>query len=187
MDLVLRVRNARELPTIATKITQVLPSARPIIRDELVRTYKSVFNWRSGVIIGVLLIPVLAFIIFAWDKAAGLSAEERREIGILKAVGWETGDVILLKCYEASAVSLVAFGLGTSLAVAALAVPRSPIIVPALIGWSTLYPSFTPMPAVGAYQVATLFFLTVFPYLVATVIPAWRAATIDPDMVMRSS
>jgi len=40
--------------------------------------------------------------------------------------------------------------------------------------------------AVGAYQVATLLFLVVFPYLVATVIPAWRAATIDPDRVMRT-
>jgi len=187
MDLVLRVRNARELPTIATKITQALPDARPIIRGELVRTYKSVFSWRSGVIIGVLLVPVLAFIIFAWDKAAGLGVEERREIGILKAVGWETGDVILMKCYEAGVVSLAAFALGTALAVASLAVPRSPIIVPALTGWSTLYPSFMPTATVGAYQVATLFCLTVFPYLVATVIPAWRAATIDPDMVMRGS
>jgi ABC-type lipoprotein release transport system permease subunit len=54
-----------------------------------------------------------------------------------------------------------------------------------LLGWSTLYPAFRPAPALGAYQVATLFFLTVFPYLVATVVPAWRAGTTDPDLVMR--
>jgi lipoprotein-releasing system permease protein len=55
-----------------------------------------------------------------------------------------------------------------------------------LLGWSTLYPAFRPALAVGAYQVTTLFFLAVFPYLVATVIPAWRAATTDPDLVMRT-
>ncbi len=33
---------------------------------------------------------------------------------------------------------------------------------------------------------ATLFFLTVVPYTVATVVPAWRAAITDPDAVMRS-
>jgi cell division protein FtsX len=186
MDLALRVRNRRELPTIAAKIGESHPAARPIIRDELVRTYTSLFNWRSGVIVVALLVPVLAFILFAWDKAAGLSPDERREIGILKAVGWETADVILLKCYEAVAVSLVAFVLGAGLAIAALAVPHPSVVLPALLGWSTLYPAFRPAPALGAYQMATLFFLTVFPYLVATVVPAWRAGTTDPDLVMRS-
>ena len=186
MDLALRVRNRREVPTIAAKISESQPAARPIIRDELVRTYTSLFNWRSGVIVAALLVPVLAFILFAWDKAAGLSPDERREIGILKAVGWETADVILLKCYEAVAVSLAAFVLGAGLAVAALALPRPPAVLPALLGWSTLYPAFRPALALGAYQMATLFFLTVFPYLVATVVPAWRAGTTDPDLVMRS-
>lgn len=185
-DLVLRVRNQRELPTIAEKISQGWPGSRPIIRDELVRTYASVFSWRSGVIIAALLVPVLAFILFAWDKAAGLSPDERREIGILKAIGWETADVILLKVYEAVAVSGAAFALGAALAVAALALPPRLTVLPALLGWSALYPSFRPAVALGAYQVTTLFFLAVFPYLVATVIPAWRAATTDPDLVMRT-
>jgi len=185
-DLVLRVRNRRELTTIAGKIGEGQPAARPIIRDELVRTYTSVFNWRSGLIIAVLLVPVLAFILFAWDKAAGLSPDERREIGILKAIGWETSDVILLKGYEALAVSFAAFLLGGVLAVISLALPQPLVVLPALLGWSALYPPFRPAVAVGAYQVATLFFLVVFPYLVATVIPAWRAATTDPDLVMRT-
>ena len=185
-DLVLRVRNRRELTTIAAKIGEGQAAARPIIRDELVRTYTSVFNWRSGIIIAALLVPVLAFILFAWDKAAGLSPDEQREIGILKAIGWETSDVVLLKCYEALGVSLAAFLLGGALAVASLALPQPFAVLPALLGWSTLYPPFWPGVAVGAYQVATLFFLVVFPYLVATVIPAWRAATIDPDRVMRT-
>jgi lipoprotein-releasing system permease protein len=115
-----------------------------------------------------------------------LSPDERREIGILKAIGWETADVILLKIYEAVAVSLAAFVLGAVLAAAALALPQPLTVLPALLGWSTLYPAFRPALAVGAYQVTTLFFLAVFPYLVATVIPAWRAATTDPDLVMRT-
>lgn len=186
MDLALRVRNPRELPTIAAKIAENHPAARPIIRDEMIRTYTSLFNWRSGVIVATLLVPVLAFILFAWDKAAGLSPDERREIGILKAVGWETADVILLKFYEAATVSLAAFVLGAGLAIAVLAFPRPSAVLPALLGWSTLYPAFRPAPALGAYQIVTLFFLTVFPYLVATIVPAWRAGTTDPDLVMRS-
>jgi ABC-type lipoprotein release transport system permease subunit len=60
------------------------------------------------------------------------------------------------------------------------------LFVPALKGWSVLYPAFRITPFVDPYQVAVLFFLTVVPYTVATIIPSWRAAIIDPDSVMRS-
>ncbi len=59
---------------------------------------------------------MLAFIILAWDKASGLGPEERREIGILKAIGWETSDVLLMKFWEGMTVSLSSFFLGLVLA-----------------------------------------------------------------------
>jgi len=57
---------------------------------------------------------------------------------------------------------------------------------PALKGWAVLYPRFKLVPDVDPYQIAVLFFLTVVPYTVATIIPSWRAATVDPDAAMRS-
>jgi len=38
------------------------------------------------VLIIILFVAVISFVIFAWDKASGLAAEEKREIGILKAM-----------------------------------------------------------------------------------------------------
>jgi ABC-type lipoprotein release transport system permease subunit len=185
-DLVLKVRNQKELSTIATKITKLLPDTRPIIRDEILRTYDAVFNWRGGLMVLILFGAVLAFIIFAWDKASGLSAEEKREIGILKAIGWETSDVILMKFWEGTALSLSSFLLGLLLAYGHVFLFSSPLFEPALKGWAVLYPSFRLVPYVDPFQISTLFFLTVIPYTVATIIPSWRAATIDPDSVMRT-
>jgi ABC-type lipoprotein release transport system permease subunit len=54
-----------------------------------------------------------------------------------------------------------------------------------LKGWAVLYPSFRLVPFIDISQLAALFMLTVLPYTVATVIPTWRAATVDPDQVMR--
>jgi ABC-type lipoprotein release transport system permease subunit len=184
-DLAVRVRNRNELPTIARKISEMFPGTRPIIRDEILRTYESVFNWRGGIMVVVLSGAVLAFIIFAWDKAAGLSAEEKKEIGILKGLGWETSDVLLMKFWEGMAVSLSSFLMGVILAYAHVFFTSSALFEPALKGWAVIYPQFRLTPHIDPFQIASLFFLTVIPYTAATIVPSWRAATIDPDAVMR--
>ena len=185
-DLTLRVRNQRELPTIALKIAEMFPDTRIILREEILRTYESIFNWRGGMMVFILVGALLAFIIFAWDKASGLSLEERREIGILKAVGWETSDVLLLKFWEGTIISLSSFLMGIIWAYAHVFFTSAALLAPALKGWAVLYPEFKLTPFIDFSQVATLFFLTVVPYTVATIIPSWRAATIDPDAVMRT-
>jgi len=184
-DLAVTAGNPRELATIGAKIAEAFPDARPILKTEILRTYDSIFDWRSGLLVVVVGMAVLAFVIFAWDKATGLSAEERREIGILKSLGWETADVLLLKFWEGCAVSLTAFLLGVILAYAHVFFFAASLFDQALKGWSVLYPSFRLVPRLDAYQVAVLFFLTVVPYAVATLVPSWRAATVDPDAAMR--
>lgn len=185
-DIAVTVRNHKELPIIAKKVAELLPDTRPITRDEMVRTYDSVFDWRGGIVTVLLLMALLAFCIFAWDKASGLNADEKREIGILKAIGWETSDVIAIKAYEGVLVSFISFTLGTLLAYGHVFFFSAFLFVPALKGWSVLYPDFRITPFVDPYQVAVLFFLTVAPYTVATIIPLWRSAIVDPDSVMRS-
>ena len=184
-DVVLTVRNPNEVRKIAGKLTLLLPDTRPILREEILRTYDAVFAWRQGIVYVLLIGAVLAFVVFAWDKASGLSAEERREIGILKAIGWETGDVIRMKFWEGALVSLTAFLVGYLAAYAHVFYSDAALFEPVLKGWAVLYPRFQLLPTVDGLQVATLFFFTVFPYTVATIVPIWRAAITDPDAVMR--
>ncbi|MBU5614188.1 ABC transporter permease [Geomonas azotofigens] len=184
-DLVLQVRNQREYATIVEKIARMHHDARPILRSEILRTYDAVFDWRSGVMIVIFSAAALAFLIFAWDKATGLSADERTEIGILKAVGWESSDILLMKFWEGTAISLTAFMVGTILAYVHVFLTSATLFAPVLKGWSTLYPYFRLTPWLDFRQVATLFLLTVVPYTITTIVPSWRAATIDPDVVMR--
>jgi hypothetical protein len=185
-DVALAVRNEREVLTVAAKILQALPDTRPITRLESARTYESIFDWRSGFVVAVLSAVVLAFAIVAWDKASGLSAEERREIGVLKAIGWETSDVLRMKFWEGIVISGTAFAVGMAGAYLHVFLTPVALFAPVLQGWSGLYPRFHLAPYVSAYDVATVLVLTVLPYTVATIVPSWRAATIDPDAVMRS-
>ena len=184
-DLIAEVANPAEVSTIAGKIAKLLPDTRPIARDEILQTYEAVFNWRSGILLTLLSGAILAFFIFAWDKATGLSAEERKEIGILKAIGWDVGDVLMMKLWEGATISLTAFLTGVILAYLHVFAGGSALFVPILKGWSVLYPEFHLFPTVDFGQLSALFLLTVIPYTVATIIPSWRAATAAPDAVMR--
>ena len=184
-DIALTVRNPREVRKVAEKITARLPDTRPILREEILRTYDAIFSWRQGMLFALLSVSVFAFIVLAWDKASGLSSEERREIGILKAIGWETSDVLHMKLWEGVCLSLTAFVLGYLLAYAHVFFQSAMLFEPVLKGWSVLYPRFALTPYVDGLQVFTLLFFTVVPYSAATLIPVWRASVADPDAVMR--
>jgi ABC-type lipoprotein release transport system permease subunit len=184
-DLIVKVRNSKELPTIAKKIVLQHPDTRPILREEILRTYDALFDWRGGLAILVLSGAFFAFIILAWDKASGLSAEEKKEIGVLKGLGWETSDVLQMKFWEGASISMTAFLCGLLLAYCHVYLTPAVLFETALKGWSVIYPQFQLTPHLSIYHIATLFFLTVAPYTVATIVPSWRAATMDPDLVMR--
>jgi ABC-type lipoprotein release transport system permease subunit len=185
-DIALSVANPLEVRNVAAKLAAALPDSRPILREEVLRTYASVFDWREGLMLALLSAAIFAFAILAWEKASGLSAEEKREIGILKAIGWETGDVIKMKLWEGGLVSLTAFLAGFVAAYVQVFRFGAPLFEPVLKGWAVLYPRFELTPAIDGLQVATLFFFTVFPYMAAVLVPIWRAAITDPDSAMRS-
>ncbi|MEK7197219.1 MAG: FtsX-like permease family protein, partial [Nitrospirota bacterium] len=184
-DLAVHVSNEAEIPTVARKIKEQFPDSRPILRDEIIRTYDAVFGWRSGLIITLFMGALIAFIILAWDKATGLSAEEKQEIGILKAIGWETSDVLEMKFWEGLVISLTSFMCGIILAYIHIFFMGASLLAPALKGWSVIYPEFRLAPFIDFYQIAILMSLTVVPYIASTIIPSWKASITDPDIVMR--
>jgi ABC-type lipoprotein release transport system permease subunit len=91
-----------------------------------------------------------------------------------------------MKFWEGMVISFSSFLLGVLLAYAHVYFTSSLLFEPVLKGWSVIYPDFKLIPFIDAYQISTLFFLTVLPYTVSTIVPSWRAATIDPDLVMRT-
>jgi ABC-type lipoprotein release transport system permease subunit len=90
-----------------------------------------------------------------------------------------------MKFWEGLVVSLSSFLMGLVLAYVHVFFTSFMLFEPVLKGWAVLYPEFKITPFIDGAQVASLFFLTVVPYTVATIIPSWRAAIVDPDSVMR--
>lgn len=184
-DFAVTVANPREVSTIAEKASARLPNYRFVTRADMIRTDEALFSWREGLALALLASSLMAFAILAFDKASGLSSEERREIGILKAIGWETSDVLAMKMWEGVVISGTAFLAGVLAAWIHVFAFSAGLFEPVLKGWSTLYPDFPLSPRVDALEIATLALLTVVPYTAAIVVPIWKTAVTDPDTVMR--
>jgi ABC-type lipoprotein release transport system permease subunit len=184
-DLLVEVINPLEIGTIARKISEALPDTRVVTRPQILQTYQAVFSWRSGFAAICLLSALAAFIILAWDKASGMDPDERREISILKILGWQTPDVLMVRFWESFAMALVAFGFGTILAYVHIGYSQALLFRTVMMGWSVLRPGLSFSPAVSFADLFLLFSLSVLPYLAATVIPAWRCASVPTDSALR--
>jgi ABC-type lipoprotein release transport system permease subunit len=123
--------------------------------------------------------------VLAWDRLTGIGPGERREIGALKAMGWQTSEVLSARLWENAAIGLHAALAGIVAAYVFVFHAQAPGLAQVLFGWSSLYPAFQPAPAVTGSQVLLLTSLVVLPFVAAGLVPAWRAATRDPLALLR--
>jgi ABC-type lipoprotein release transport system permease subunit len=184
-DIVVKVSNPDEVATIASKIKLMFPDSRIITKNDLKISYQNIFDYKSGIFLALFIISLFTFFIIIYDKASGLSSEEKREIGILKAIGWRVDDVLKEKFYEGFIISFIAYILGVILAVGFVYIFQAPLLQNIFTGYSQLKTSFE-LPFIFDVQTLFLvFFLSVPIYIAATIIPSWKTATLDADEVIR--
>jgi ABC-type lipoprotein release transport system permease subunit len=185
IDVAVMLGNPQEARIVAATILDDLPGSRVIERDLLARVYHLAYGRRAGLVLGATIPALLALFVLAWDRASGVGPDERREIAILKAVGWSTGDVLWAKLLESLLVGAAATALGLLLAYAWVFWLGAPGLRPALVGWSVLYPKSKLTPAVDIGQLIGITLAVLGPFALLSIVPAWRAATADPMESMR--
>ncbi len=184
-DITLNVANPVEIPNIAQKIRLMYPDCRVITKEDLSVGYQNIFDYKSGMFLALFVISAFTFFMIIYDKSSGLSSEEKKEIGVLKAVGWTIDDILKEKFYEAFILSFVSFISAITASIFYIYFLNAPLLRDIFIGYSTLKPKFE-LPFVFDFQtIAIIFLLTIPIYIAATIIPSWRVASMDADEVMR--
>ena len=184
-DIVVSVANPAEIYMIQAKLNLLFPNCRVVTKDDLKVNYQNIFDYKSGVFLSLFIISFFTFFIIIYDKSSGLSSSQRKEIGILKALGWRVDDILKEKFYEAFIISFSSFLVGIITALFFTFTLQAPLLRDIFIGYSQLKPTFI-LPFILDYQtIFLLFFLTIPIYLSATIIPSWRASTLEADEVMR--
>ncbi len=184
-DIVVSVANPKEIQTVAQKIKFIYPDSRVITNDDLKVSYQNIFDYKSGVFLALFVVAIFTFFMIVYDKASGLSSEEKREIGILKAIGWRVDDVLKEKFYESFIISSLAYMFGVASSLFYVYILKAPLLQNIFTGYSQLKTDFD-LPFVFDVQTLFLvFFLSVPIYVGATLIPSWRVATLEADEVIR--
>ena len=184
-DIVVKVLNKLEISTIVNKIKMLYPNTNIITKDEIRRNYEMVFNYKSGIFLTIFIIYLSTFFMIIYDKLSGLDANQREEIGVLKAIGWSVDNVLVAKFYEGLSISLFSYLVGMILANIFVYIFQAPLLRDIFQGFSTLKTDFI-LPFTFDWQVLLLvFFLSVPIYLASIIIPSWRVATMPVDEVIR--
>ena len=184
-DFALDVTNPAEARVIARTVLARLPGTRVVERELLGRVYTLAYGRRAGIVLAAAIPAFLAFLVLAWDRASGLGPDERKEIAILKAIGWSNADVLWAKLYESLLVGAIATGVGLALGYAWVFLLGAPGLRAAIAGWSVLYPEAPLTPMVDAAQLIAIALSVLGPFAALSIVPAWRAASIDPMESMR--
>ncbi|MEA2049797.1 MAG: FtsX-like permease family protein [Campylobacterota bacterium] len=184
-DIVVQISNPQEIDTIVEKIKLLYPSLRVVTNEDFKVSYQNIFDYKSGMFLALFIISLFTFFIIIYDKTSGLTSQEKKEIGILKAIGWTVDDVLKEKFYESFIVSFFAYLFGIFIAFVFVYILNAPLLRDIFEGYSNLKTTFS-LPFVIDYHTLTLvFFITIPIYVAATIIPSWRVSTLDADEVIR--
>jgi len=185
VDFAINVANKDEILTVVSKIKLILPTARVITKDDLAIEYEKLFNYKGGLFLALFLISTFTFFIIVYDKVSSISSEEKKEIGVLKAIGWRVEDILKEKFYEASVISFLAYFLGVSIALSYVYIFNAPLIRDIFVGSSNLKIDLNLMFVFDTQTLFLVFFLSVPIYIASIIVPAWRVATLDADELIR--
>lgn len=176
-DICVEVANKKEIELTADKIRAINSDLVVITKDEISKKYEFLYDYKSGFFLMFLMILVITFVVILYDKLSGTSSEERREIGILRALGWDISHIIKLKIMENLTLSILAFFIAISLSIFYVFILQAPLLSDIFIGYKSIKPSFE-LPFVMDYKILSMIFLLSVPlYVAVSIIPCFKIAT----------
>jgi ABC-type antimicrobial peptide transport system permease subunit len=184
-DYALWAEYGEDLNSVAFRIDTQMAEARVLTRDAIADTMLVTYGSRGGIVALLWLVLLITAILLAFTVSASGSDEARREVGLLKALGYDTVDVLEIRMFESLTLGMLGASLGVSSAIVFDFILGAPILSGYLLGWSLLLLNGGLPLAISAPTIFTLYVVAIVPILVATVVPAWRNAITEPDIVLR--
>ncbi|MFW3345526.1 ABC transporter permease [Aliarcobacter butzleri] len=184
-DIILDVPNPLERQNVKEQILLKESNIRILQKDELKKEYENMFNYKGGIFLILFIVVIFTFILVLYQRYSMISSNDKREIGILKAVGWSIKDIIKLKIIENFIVAFMAFIIGVIFAYIFVFILQAPVLKNIFIGFSNIKNDFILNQNIKISNLITLFLFFMVPFLSAVLIPVWKIAVIDATKSMK--
>lgn len=181
-DIALKVPNPLEYDAIKLDIIMKHFDVRVINKDEIALEIENMYNYRSGLFVVIYSIALFTFLLILYQRYSMVNSSDKREIGILRSVGWSIKDLLFLKTIESFYILTLAFLVAFLLSYSFVFFADAPYILELFIqsdGVVSLAPHF------DFGVISTMFLFVVIPFISSVLIPVWRLSVIDPSEAMR--
>ncbi len=184
-DFAVWVFHDTEMDAIRPDLEAALPFPVQITsRRESLGAMMAQLEKASG-LLTTLLIPALLALVLLTTAMARIQLGSRRDIGLLKALGWRSGDILRLHLSRALVIGLPALAVGWCLAYGAVFLSGLNWAGALLFGWSGAAPQLTLDPTGVLRILLEVGALVLAPCLAAILLPTLRSATVDAEEWLR--
>jgi len=184
-DIVLNVPNELEQSNIKIELILKHLDIRVIQKSDIKKAYENLYNYKGGIFLILFIIVMITFVLILFQRYTMISSSDKKEIGILRAVGWSIKDVIKLKISETFIIAFISFLIGVIIAYMYVFFLNAPILSNIFLGFGNLENSVSFSPNIDFSTIVTLFLFFIIPFISAVLIPTWKIAVIEPSESMK--
>ncbi len=183
-DITFNVPNDAEWDNIIGKLHLLFYDVRVVEKREIRKAYENLYNYKGGLFLILYLVAMVTFMLILYQRYSMVYSSEKKEIGILRAVGWSIKDILKLKFYETVVVVLVSFVVGVVLAYLYVFIWDAPLLSQIFLGGANLPNNVEFAPVLEPGLLGSIFLFYAIPFLAAVLIPAWKIAVTPPKEAM---
>ncbi|WP_164469925.1 ABC transporter permease [Aliarcobacter cryaerophilus] len=179
------VPNELERANIKQKLQRLDLDLNIIQKEDILKKYEAIFNYKGGVFLILYLVVLFAFIMILYQRYSQVSINERKQIAIFKAIGYSVRDIIKIKMSENFVVAFVSYLFGVLLAYFFVFILNAPILKNIFIDFSNIKNDFIIYPYIEFSTFVTLFLFFMVLFLSSVLIPVWKISAINPYESLR--
>lgn len=183
-DFTLTVPNPDEWDLLTAKLTSLHYDIRVVNKNDVKKSYENLYNYKGGIFLILYLIVLGTFALILYQRYSLVYSSEKRNIGLLRALGWSINDVLKLKFMETLIIVTVSYIVGVFLAYIYVFILGAPILKEVFLGGQNLQNTLSFVPVLDFSLLSTIFLIYTVPFIAAVLIPVWKVSVTNPKEAM---